>query len=48
MRAIQKQIQKPLNVQKKGSFPKYSAWTENDKQKLREVTPLSLRYGYQL
>lgn len=45
---VRKLIQRPRNVQSKGSFPEYPSWSKEDKQRLREVAPLLLKYGYQL
>jgi hypothetical protein len=41
-------IRKPVNVQKKGDFPPYKEWSEEDKQKLRDVAMLAGEYGYRL
>lgn len=42
-------IKKPINIQKFGSFPKYKAWKQNDKNKVIDLCgKLSLKYGYSL
>lgn len=46
LRAVQKQIQRPVNVQRKRPFPKFEDWGMEDKQKLASVTPLAVKYGY--
>ncbi|GAB4369246.1 MAG: hypothetical protein Kow0042_10870 [Calditrichia bacterium] len=45
-KAVEKIIRTPVNVQKKGRFAKFEDWPEEDKQKLKLVTPLAERYGY--
>ena len=47
-KVIAKMIRKPANVQKKGDFPPYKEWSEEDKQKLRNVAILAGEYGYRL
>lgn len=42
---IQKQ-KKPVNVQKKGNFPKYQDWTPEQKKQLANLCPLATNYGY--
>lgn len=37
---------KPTNVQKKGDFPPYSEWPENDRQLLQNIAPLMKKYDY--
>lgn len=43
-----KLLKKPVNVQRKGSFPKYFDWSHEDKEALKTLTPLSGIYGYEL
>lgn len=45
---VRRLIQKPLNVQKKGSFPPYREWPANDKSALKRIAPLAEKYGYEL
>jgi hypothetical protein len=45
---VSKLIKKPVNVQKKGSFPRYDDWTDEDKNQLRAVAPLATQFGYKL
>jgi hypothetical protein len=47
-RAVRKAIQKPINVQKKGEFPQYQHWSNEEKDTLKNVTPLAQKYGYTL
>jgi hypothetical protein len=47
-KVIAKVIRKPVNVQKKGDFPPYKEWSEEDIQKLRNVAMLAGEYGYRL
>ncbi len=42
---LQKNL-KPVNVQKKGEYPPYREWPENDKAALKRVAPLMKKYGY--
>jgi len=47
--AIEKAIKKPVNVQKRGSFPHYRDWSKEDKDKVREICgDLAKKYGYEL
>jgi len=39
-------IKTPVNKQKQRSYPKWIDWSENDKSKLKEITPLGKKYGY--
>jgi len=43
---IDKIIRKPENVQRKGQFPTYEDWTDNQKNELNVVAPLGFKYGY--
>ncbi|MFZ0390088.1 MAG: sulfotransferase, partial [Calditrichia bacterium] len=45
---IAKKLKTPVNVQKKGEFPKYSDWPPEIKEQLRKVVPIASRYGYSL
>ena len=45
---ILKIIEKPVNVQRKGQYPLYKDWNEQDKEKLRNTAVLAESYGYQL
>jgi len=45
---IEKLIRKPVNVQRKGSFAKYTNWNYSDKELLRYVVPLAKKYGYSI
>lgn len=48
-KTIKNSINRPTNVQKAGSFPKYNQWKKNDKNKVIDIcNDLSLKYGYQL
>jgi hypothetical protein len=47
-RVRNKLINKPMNKQITGYFPKYSGWTAEDKLKLQSYATLSGRYGYTL
>lgn len=47
-KAVKSVIQKPVNVQKKGDFPPFKTWPEEDKQRLRDFAPLAEKYGYDL
>ncbi len=48
MRTAQKQLRKPVNVQRKGSFPKLEDWRIEDRQKLAAVVPLAAKYSYHI
>lgn len=39
---------KPVNVQSKGSYPKYEQWPEADKVALRQIATLAPNYGYEV
>jgi len=39
-------INRPVNVQKKGEFPKYNEWNIEQKAQLRKYAILSSKYGY--
>ena len=39
-------IKKPINMQKQSSYPKWTQWSEEDKNKLIKMTPLGEKYGY--
>ncbi|MCH8013064.1 MAG: sulfotransferase [Candidatus Marinimicrobia bacterium] len=41
-------LKKPRNVQYKGFFPRYTDWSDEQKQELIEVATLAPIYGYQL
>lgn len=44
---IKKIIEKPVNVQRDGNYPKYQDWTNEDKTALKEVCgDLAAKYGY--
>lgn len=46
---IKKSINKPINIQKTGSFPKYKEWNQSDKSKVIDLCEkLSLKYRYKL
>jgi hypothetical protein len=45
-RTIKKVIQKPVNVQRKGRFPSYIEWSEDDVSALKQIAPLGNSYGY--
>lgn len=46
---IRKLIVRPVNVQKKGSFPKYEQWSEKDREKVKDICgDLASKYGYNL
>ena len=47
-KAVTKVLKKPANVQRKGHFPKYENWDNNDKERLRRFVPLAEKYGYQV
>lgn len=47
-RVIRKIISTPTNVQKLGDFPRYSNWTEDQKQQLRSQANLARLYGYEI
>ena len=47
-KAVTKVLIKPANVQRKGHFPKYENWDNNDKERLRRFVPLAEKYGYQV
>lgn len=48
-KTIENLIKKPINIQKKGSFPKYEDWFEENKEKVRKICgKLAEKYGYQL
>ena len=37
---------KPVNVQKKGDYPPFAVWPQEDQQKLRDIAPLMHQYNY--
>ena len=39
---------KPVNQQRKGSFPKYAEWSPKEKAALRRIATLAPTYGYEL
>lgn len=39
-------ISKPVNAQRKGSFPKFEEWPATEKALLKAVVPLAAHYGY--
>jgi hypothetical protein len=45
---VEKMLRNPVNVQKKGDFPSYREWSDEDKQKLRNVAILAEKYEYWL
>lgn len=45
---IERIISRPRNVQRRGAFPPYEAWTDEQKQQLTSVTQLASTYGYSL
>ncbi len=45
---IRRLISKPRNIQYKGSFPHYSAWSEKQKTELRNTAILAAHYNYNL
>jgi hypothetical protein len=46
---IKNSINKPINIQRTGEFPKYNQWIKKDKIKTIDIVEeLSLKYGYQL
>lgn len=45
---IKSVLKKPINVQYKGFFPRYTDWLEEQKQELIEVATLAPIYGYKL
>jgi len=47
-KAVDRIIQKPANPQRKGSFPKYADWKDEDRDALQRVAPLAVKYGYEL
>ena len=47
-KTVAKMITKPRNPQRKGQFPKYEDWSDQDKKRLQRVTPLAEKYGYEL
>lgn len=46
IKAVNKLLKNPSNVQRKGSYPKYKDWTDEDKQRLQPTVPLAKKYGY--
>ena len=44
--AVERRLKKPANVQRKGSYPPYNEWLDEDKESLMKITPLAKRYGY--
>jgi hypothetical protein len=46
--AVRKVLKKRMNVQRKGKFPEYDDWDEEDKARLKETAPLADTYGYHL
>ena len=45
-RKIASIIKKPVNMQKQSAYPKWTEWSEEDKAKLINMTPLGEKYGY--
>lgn len=45
-RKVQKLLKKPVNVQRKGQFPRYAEWPEADKELLHQYAPLARKFGY--
>ena len=43
---IENIIKKPANVQKKGSFPKYNDWSNDDQNELKGIAELGYKYAY--
>lgn len=46
LKVARKILQKPVNVQKKGDFPRFEDWSPEEKEKMRAFTPLAEKYGY--
>ncbi|MEL6820596.1 MAG: sulfotransferase [Calditrichota bacterium] len=46
--AVDRILQKPANPQRKGNFPKYNQWTDEDKAGLRRFATLAENYDYEL
>ena len=48
-RTIENSIVKPVNEQKRGTFPSYNEWKKEDKEKVVEICgELSQKYGFEL
>lgn len=45
-RKISSIIKKPVNKQKQSIYPKWTDWSERDKNSLIKMTPLGAKYGY--
>jgi len=45
---ISRLISRPRNIQYKGSFPRFSAWSEKQKSELRDTAILAADYNYNL
>ena len=46
---IRKSINRPTNIQRSGSFPKYRFWDDIDKKKVKDIcAKQTLKYGYEL
>ena len=43
---IKQVIEKPVNAQTKGNFPKYDQWNSDQKKELYLIAPLGEIYGY--
>jgi hypothetical protein len=46
--AIATQLKRPVNAQRAGDFPTYDAWTDGQRDVLRDHAPLAATYGYEL
>ena len=47
-KAAKKILKKRMNVQRKGKFPEYDDWDEENKVRLKKIAPLADAYGYTL
>lgn len=45
---ILSKLSRPVNKQKRGSFPRYDQWTDFQKKDLNEIITLAARYNYNL
>ncbi|MFC1568997.1 sulfotransferase [bacterium] len=46
IKKIQKLMQRPANEQRKGQFPRYKDWSDEDQEILKRFCPLAQKYGY--
>ncbi len=44
--AVEARLERPVNAQATGSFPRLEDWTEEQRSLLRDAAPLAGRYGY--